>query len=526
MRSIVLRAGQFGSPTSALRAVRAAAQDLDGVGMLLVALAGHVAHFERTTGDLVSLVLPNSVPGRPGSMLPMADLIAELHGYDATGSVVICADLTTAPSGSVPLSPIPGVHLLASIPGPTVAVGRTCHDALAAELGDLAASGELRPLNEVLHRAADRARASGVAVHVSALDRPIVLSAKYPEEQLPDYVREDLYSPHAGSRLDAVTELAALAPSSAHARVCLQRVATHDSADEVRSYAESMSRQAEQPTLQELLDNGRISATGISDALHRPALPDFVPHSGGEVVIGLDPPDSRFSSCRPRHLLRLPPFELARTVVTNSQYLAFVAVAGGPCPEHWATGDNLWDEPSLPVVMVSWHDAVRYCDWLTRRLRAVGRLTADQRVVLPSEAEWEYAASNGRGDPYPWGSAADPRGRRTNIRATGLDVVVAPGRFSPQGDSAAGCQDLIGNVSEWTRSRWGTSGRLPTFHYPYQADDGREANGPLPDARYVIRGGAYYYGRECANSYTRNQRLATQRHPATGFRVAVVRRTG
>ncbi|MFV2086344.1 formylglycine-generating enzyme family protein [Micromonospora sp. LOL_021] len=454
----------------------------------------------------------------------MSDLVAGLHGCDATGSVVICADLTTAPTGSAPLSPIPGVHLLASIPGPAAAVGHACHDALAAELGDLAASGELRPLNEVLHRAADRTRASGVAVHVSTVDRPIVLSGKYAEEQLPDYVREDLYSPHAGSRLDAVAELATLAPSSVYARICLQRVATHDTADEVRSYADSTDRRSEQPTLQELLDNGRISAAGISDALHRPTLPDFVPHPGGEVVIGFDSPDSRFSSCRPRHLLLLPPFELARTVVTNRQYLAFVASTDGPCPGHWVTGNKLWDTSDLPVVMVSWHDAYRYCGWLTDQLRAAGRLAWDEHVLLPSEAEWEYAAGNGRGDPYPWGDTADPG--RANIRASGLGEVVAPGRFTPGGDSAAGCQDLIGNVSEWTRSRWGTSGRIPEYRYPYRADDGREANGSSPDARYVIRGGAYHYGTECANSYTRNQMLATQRHPATGFRVVVVRRTG
>ncbi|MFV2018948.1 formylglycine-generating enzyme family protein [Micromonospora sp. LOL_023] len=523
VRSVVLSNGQLGSPAGALRAIGAAAQALPGVTVLLVAVAGHVVRFDRRTGDLCSLVLPNSVPGRPGSTLSFVDLVATLHSCSTAENLVICADLTAEPTIAGALPPIPGVHLLTSTVGPSAAAGLTCHDALAAVLGDLAAAGDRRPMNELLRAAAGQARGGGATVQLGEVGRPVLVGSNYAEEQLPDYVREDFYSPHPGSRLDAVTELAALAEGSRFARICLQRAATHDSADEVRGYADSLGRRPEQATLQELLDTGRISPTDLNNALHHPTLPDFVPHPGGDVVIGIDSLDSRFSSCRPRHRLLLPPFTLARTVVTNRQYLAFVASAGGPCPEHWVTGNKLWDSPDLPVVMVSWQDACRYCGWLTDHLQAIGRLAPDERVRLPSEAEWECAAGNGRGDPYPWGDNADPG--RANIRATGIGEVVAPGRFSPQGDNAAGCQDLIGNVSEWTRSRWGASGRRPSFHYPYRADDGREANGPSPEARYVIRGGAYHYGTECANSYTRNQMLATQPHPATGFRVAVVRRT-
>ena len=538
VRSVVLRDGQLGSRASALRAIGAAAREMTDIAVLLVALAGEVVHFDRRSGALDCLVLPNSVPGRPGSMLSIADLIAELRsGSDtassrasatasdrasgsAAESIVICADLTTGSTGAGPLSPIPGVHLLAASLGPAATAGQTCHDALAAVLGDLAAAGGRRPLNDLLGAAAERARHSGTIVQLSEVDRPVPVGSKYTAEQLPDYVRDDLYSASPGSRLDAVTELAGLATSNEFARICLQRTATHDHDDAVRDYADLMAHRAEQPVLQDLLDSGQLLGEVYDDALRHPALPDFVSHDGGEVVMGIDSPDSRFSPCNPRHRILLPPFELARTVVTNRQYLAFVAAAGVPCPSHWATDDKVWTAPDLPVVMVSWLDAVRYCEWLTRQLQAAGRLAPQKRVALPSEAEWECAAGNGRGDPYPWGDTADPG--RANIHATGIGGVVAPGLFSPHGDNVAGCQDLIGNVAEWTRSRWGSAGRQPTFRYPYRAEDGREANGPSPEARYVIRGGAYYYAVSCANSYTRNQMLATQRHPATGFRVAIV----
>ncbi|WP_232236684.1 formylglycine-generating enzyme family protein [Micromonospora globosa] len=136
-------------------------------------------------------------------------------------------------------------------------------------------------------------------------------------------------------------------------------------------------------------------------------------------------------------------------------------------------------------------------------------LASGQRIILPSEAEWEAAAGNSHGDLHPWGDTADPR--RANIRATGIGAVVAPGRFSPEGDNQAGRQELIGNVWEWTRSLWGYSGNHPTFGYPYRHDDRRETASTRPGARYVIRGGVFYYATECANSFTRNRMLATDR---------------
>src|SRR5262249_37658076 len=153
-------------------------------------------------------------------------------------------------------------------------------------------------------------------------------------------------------------------------------------------------------------------------------------------------------------------------------------------------------------------------------LHTTGVLPRHERIVLPSEAQWECAAGNRRGDPYPWGDQPDPE--RANIRATGLAKVIEPGRFSPAGDSVAGCQDLIGNVWEWTRSIWGGSARKADFGYPYDPADGREDLHSDPTVRRVIRGGAFYYAVECANSYTRNQMPPGNRHPAGGFRVAVV----
>jgi len=513
---IVIGDRRLGSPAAARRAIDDARKALDDQEMLLVCLAGHAAEFTRRDGDITALALPGSVPGRPASMLRIEELSAGVRPGDGN-PVIVCADLISSrDTADAVASAFAGAFVFASRSVADAERESTCHDALAAVLGDLAASGTGQSVPQLLEAARQRVVAAGGRPHLTVGTSPAAITSRYVGEQLPDYVREDLSSQDPGSRLDAVTELAALAASTPFARDSLLRLATRDRAEAVRSYADTMSRQDRQPSLRQLLADGVIPRDVHEAALKDPAMPDLLPHRGGEVVLGVDAPDGQ-DGCRPRHTVRLQPYRLARTVVTNRQYLAFLAAEGGPCPDHWQADDSLWLD-DLPVVMVSWLDASRYCAWLTRHLRHTGALAPDQRIVLPSEAEWESAAGNGHGGPHPWGDIADPR--RANIRATGIGVVVAPGRFSPEGDNEAGCQDLIGNVWEWTRSLWGHSGHQPTFGYPYRHDDGRETASTRPAAWYVIRGGAFYYATECANSFTRNRMLATDRHPAGGFRVA------
>ena len=507
---------RLGSPAAARRAVDDARNALDDRDVLLVCLAGHAADFARRDGEITALALPGSVPGRPNSMLRIEELAVRVRSGNGK-PVIVCADLVSPrdTAGAV-ASAFAGAFVLAARSAADTGAESTCHDALAAVLGDLAASGTEQSVPQVLHAARQRVVAAGGRPHLTASASPAAIRSRYVGEQLPDYVREDLSSPDPGSRLDAVTELAALAASTPFARDSLLRLAARDRAEAVRGYADTMSRQDRQPSLRQLLADGVIPRDVHEAALKDPAVPELLPHFGGDAVLGVDAPDGQ-DSCRPRHIVRLPPYRLARTVVTNRQYLAFLAIEGGPCPDHWQADDSLWSD-DLPVVMVSWLDASRYCTWLTRHLHHTGSLAPGQRIVLPSEAEWEAAAGNNHGGQHPWGDIADPR--RANIRATGIGAVVALGRFSPEGDNEAGCQDLIGNVWEWTRSLWGHSGHQPAFGYPYRHDDGREAASTRPGARYVIRGGAFYYATECANSFTRNRMLATDRHPAGGFRVA------
>jgi formylglycine-generating enzyme required for sulfatase activity len=203
---------------------------------------------------------------------------------------------------------------------------------------------------------------------------------------------------------------------------------------------------------------------------------------------------------------------VARYPVTVAQFRAYVE-ASGVQPGNL---DSLRGPSNHPVVWVSWHEAQAFCEWLTTRWREQGRLPESWLVRLPSEPEWEKAARGGLQVPeapiignfirgsavppsvanpyptrrYPWGN--DPDANQANYADTDIDRTSAVGCF-PSGASPYGCEDLSGNVWEWTRSLWGTDWSKPDFRYPYDPTDGREDLEAPDDVRRVLRGGAFRY---------------------------------
>jgi formylglycine-generating enzyme len=109
-----------------------------------------------------------------------------------------------------------------------------------------------------------------------------------------------------------------------------------------------------------------------------------------------------------------------------------------------------WEEtPDHPVVHVGWADAAAYARWAG--------------MELPSEEEWEHAARGGLvGQSYAWGSELRPDGRVLANTWQGSfpwhsDPVDGFHRTSPVGSYPAnpyGLVDMVGNVWEWTRTRW------------------------------------------------------------------------
>jgi ergothioneine biosynthesis protein EgtB len=216
---------------------------------------------------------------------------------------------------------------------------------------------------------------------------------------------------------------------------------------------------------------------------------------GGTYLIGASRNSGfHFDNEKWAHPVKLAPFRIARVPVTNEEFLGFVREGGyrrrewwsaqgweskgeAGAPRYWAQRDEQWLErrfsawiplqPDLPVMHVNWHEASAYCHYAGRR--------------LPSEAEWEVAASlagEDRRRRYPWGDLSE--GGRANLGAAGR---VPVDRF-PSGDSFGGCRQMIGNVWEWTSSTFAP--------YPgFVSDPYREYSEPWFGTHKVLRGGSF-----------------------------------
>jgi formylglycine-generating enzyme len=251
----------------------------------------------------------------------------------------------------------------------------------------------------------------------------------------------------------------------------------------------------------------------------------------------------------PVHQVTVAAFEIAATTVTNDEFATFCAATGyvtlaeregwsfvfaGLLPDDFpptrsVVGAPWWrqvegadwrhpDGPHTdvatrgdhPVVHVTWHDAMAYCEWSGTR--------------LPTEAEWERAARGGLvGRRFPWGDDLEPGGdQRMNVfqgTFPGINTCAdgyagtAPVRtYAPNG---FGLYQTTGNVWEWCAD-W--------FHpQTYTTGQRTDPRGPTHGSHRVMRGGSYL----CHHSYCTRYRVAARSANTSdsaagniGFRVA------
>jgi formylglycine-generating enzyme required for sulfatase activity len=220
--------------------------------------------------------------------------------------------------------------------------------------------------------------------------------------------------------------------------------------------------------------------------------------------------NERWSAAQTQGHVRLPTYYIGRYEVTVAQFRAFVEATGYRAGSHVFVGSG-----RHPVSDVTWPDALAYCRWLERTLRAspktpekLGRLLdGGWRIGLPTEAEWEKAARGEDGRIYPWGN--EPRRDRANYGGTGALPV---GSFEcPECPFAL--FDMSGNVWEWTRS--------PYQPYPYDAGDDRDRLDA--DALWVMRGGSFADPERNVRAAVRGAADPGARRPFIGFRVVLSR---
>ena len=265
----------------------------------------------------------------------------------------------------------------------------------------------------------------------------------------------------------------------------------------------------------------------------------------------------------PVHAVTVAPFAVERHPVTNAQFGEFVADTGyrtvaevapdpalfpGAAPAdlvpgalvfratsgavdlrdwrqwwNWTPGAS-WRHPygpdstidgrsEHPVVQVCYADAAAYARWAGRR--------------LPTEAEWEFAARAGSTATYAWGEDPTPGGQLMantwqgkfpyrNDGALGWSGTSPVGSFPPNG---YGLVDMIGNVWEWTTTRFSGHHRVGG---PVESCCGPTA--PDPQVSQVIKGGSHLCAPEYCHRYRPAARSPQSQDSATthiGFRCVV-----
>ena len=233
---------------------------------------------------------------------------------------------------------------------------------------------------------------------------------------------------------------------------------------------------------------------------------------GGLVSIGHAGSDFAFDNEGPRHQVFLQPFRLASRLVTNAEYLEFIAdggyrtptlwlsdgwdavrLTGWRAPLYWEQRDDEWFcftssgmravAASEPVCHVSYFEADAYARWRSSR--------------LATEPEWEHAA------------AAAP------IDGNFLDSADAALQPASATQSSAAPAQLFGDAWEWTASAYSP---YPGFHAASGALG--EYNGKFMCNQYVLRGGSCATPRSHIRATYRNFFPPQTRWQFMGIRLA------
>ncbi len=256
---------------------------------------------------------------------------------------------------------------------------------------------------------------------------------------------------------------------------------------------------------------------------------DSVLVPAGPFTLGVDLTDEPWAldNERPAHRVDLGAFRIARTPVSNGEWLAFIAAGGYDEPRWWSTAgwrhrlDAGLERPLFwsrdgsrrrfghteeipveePVQHVSFFEAEAYAAWAGAR--------------LPTEQEWEKACvwddTAARRRRWPWGE----HGWRPELANLGGGALrPAPVGAYPDGASPCGAEQMIGDVWEWTSSGFEA---WPGFETMLYAD----YSAPFFGGSYrVLKGGSWAVGGTSIRPSFRNWDLPARRQIFSGLRLA------
>ena len=308
-----------------------------------------------------------------------------------------------------------------------------------------------------------------------------------------------------------------------------------ENADEERLFPYVMVEQHDQQHVETMLathqlrDGEPILGAGSPLPPGRPVPDGSVLVPAGPFVLGVDGDQEPWSldNERPAHVVDLPAFRIGRVPVTNAEWQRFVDAGGYDQPQWWSQSGwehrlaaglarplfwsadgsrrrfGLVEEipPDEPVQHVCFFEAEAYAAWAGAR--------------LPTEQEWEKACAwdpgLGRRRRWPWG---DSEWTPALANLGGDALRPAPVGAYEAGASAYAVEQLVGDVWEWTSSRFEPwPGFAPMLYADYSA--------PFFGGDYrVLRGGSWAVGGASIRPSFRNWDLPIRRQIFSGLRLA------
>jgi formylglycine-generating enzyme required for sulfatase activity len=212
-----------------------------------------------------------------------------------------------------------------------------------------------------------------------------------------------------------------------------------------------------------------------------------------------------------REMFSVATFDMAKYPITNEQYAVFMDWNGYNEKRWWTkagweeksrykwNAPKFWEEENeidenCPVVGVSWHEAIAFCNWLSE--------TTKERITLPTEHQWQRAAQGDTERLYPWGDIFGQK--RCNSGPTGPQHITPVYEYEELGKSFYNVVDMAGNVCEWC---------ITNYHTGSQ-----DIN---PSGERVLRGGSWVHSHvnEFRNA-NRHHKFCEERTDFIGFRIA------
>ena len=250
---------------------------------------------------------------------------------------------------------------------------------------------------------------------------------------------------------------------------------------------------------------------------------------GGIYNLGHNGKDYCYDIELPEHKVFLNDYKIDAFPITNQQYMEFIEDGGYEMYKYWLSDGwekvktNKWNapmywekindkwhvrdflgireiNPNEPVNHVSYYEAEAYCKWAGKR--------------LPTEAEWEKAAcwneETQQKTEFPWGNES-PTEEKCNLLESHYWGCTEIGTY-PQGSSSSGCQQMIGDIWEWTSSEF--TG-FPGFKTGFD-----EYNDKWFTNQKVLRGGSFGTPKMSIRASYRNFFRLDERWLFSGFRCA------